>query len=57
VVVARHQDLLNTTRSSHDETLSQDLGGIPEASMTGPNGVADVAALIQQVIVELEPNR
>jgi hypothetical protein len=57
VVVARHQDLLNTAGSSHNETLAQDLGGVPEATVTGPNGVADMATLIQQVFVEFEANR
>jgi hypothetical protein len=57
VVVARHQDLLNTAGSSHHETLTQDLGGVPEATMTGPNGVADMTTLVQQVFVEFEANR
>ena len=50
-------DPLDAAGAGDDQALAQDLGGVPTATVSGPDGVADVTALDAQEVVELEPDR
>lgn len=57
VDITGDQDASHTSSAGHDKTLAKNPRRNPASSMSGPNGIPDVATLLEQKLVECEPDR